>query len=117
IALTAVDAQILEDRQIISVKDVGGIVPGLLVEPVASTSNSARIVLRGVGQENSGILYDPAVGIYVDDVYQPRLNGVFFDFFDIERVEVLRGPQGTLYGRNTSGGAVKLVTRNPSLDR
>ncbi len=117
IALTAVDAQILEERQIISVKDVGGIVPGLLVEPVTSTSNSARIVLRGVGQENSGILYDPGIGVYVDDVYQPRLNGVFFDFFDIERVEVLRGPQGTLYGRNTSGGAIKLVTRTPRLDR
>jgi len=117
IALTAVDATLLEERQIVSVKDVGSIVPGLLVEPVTSTSNSARIVLRGVGQENSGILYDPAVGIYVDDVYQPRLNGVFFDFFDIERVEVLRGPQGTLYGRNTSGGAIKLVTRTPRLDR
>src|SRR5690606_12556838 len=117
IALTAVDATLLEERQIVSVKDVGSIVPGLLVEPVTSTSNSARIVLRGVGQENGGILYDPAVGIYVDDVYQPRLNGVFFDFFDIERVEVLRGPQGTLYGRNTSGGAIKLVTRTPRLDR
>jgi iron complex outermembrane receptor protein len=117
IALTAVDAQLLEERQIISVKDVGGIVPGLLVEPVTSTSNSARIVMRGVGQENSGILYDPGIGVYVDDVYQPRLNGVFFDFFDVERVEVLRGPQGTLYGRNTSGGAIKLVTRTPSLER
>ena len=117
IALTAVDAKLLEERQIISVKDVGGIVPGLLVEPVTSTSNSARIVLRGVGQENSGILYDPAIGVYVDDVYQPRLNGVFFDFFDVERVEVLRGPQGTLYGRNSSGGAIKLVTRTPRLDR
>jgi iron complex outermembrane receptor protein len=117
IAVTAVDARLLEERQVISVKDVGAIVPGLLVEPVTTTSNSARIVLRGVGQENSGILYDPAVGVYVDDVYQPRLNGMFFDFFDVERVEVLRGPQGTLYGRNTSGGAIKLVSRTPSLDR
>ena len=115
IAVTAMDTRLLEERQVVSVKEVGALVPGLLVEPAASTSNSARIVLRGAGQENSGILYDPAVGVYVDDVYQPRLNGAFFDFFDIERVEVLRGPQGTLYGRNTSGGAIKLVTRNPDL--
>lgn len=116
IAVTAADATVLEERQINDVKNMGSIVPGLVVQPASSSSNAARIVLRGVGQESGGILYDPGVGVYIDGVYQPRINGGFFDFFDIERLEVLRGPQGTLYGRNSSGGAIKIITRNPSLD-
>lgn len=116
IAITAASAEVLESRQIDGMAGIGSLVPGLNVQPVTSSNNAARITLRGVSQENGGILYDPGVAIYVDNVYQPRINGAFFDFFDIDRIEVLRGPQGTLYGRNSSGGAIKVVTRTPDLN-
>ncbi|MFV3073650.1 TonB-dependent receptor [Niveispirillum fermenti] len=116
IAVSAFSADMLDQRQVMNVSDLNSQIPGVLIQPAAGLSNIARIVLRGIGQENGGVLYDPAVGIYVDDVYQPRPQNQFFDFFDVERIEVLRGPQGTLYGRNTSGGALKIVTRKPSFD-
>lgn len=114
IAVSAFSANMLDERQVMNIADLNSQVPGILIQPAPGISNIARVVLRGIGQENGGVLYDPAVGIYVDNVYQPRPQNQFFDFFDIERVEVLRGPQGTLYGRNTSGGAMKIVTRRPS---
>jgi iron complex outermembrane recepter protein len=116
VAVTALSEEILADRKVTSVQDVGSQIPGIVITPSTGSSNSARIVLRGAGQEQGGINFDPAVGIYIDNVYQPRINGGFFDFYDIERLEVLRGPQGTLYGRNTSGGAIKLETRRPSFN-
>jgi iron complex outermembrane receptor protein len=114
VAVTALSPEILTERKVTSVQEVSSQIPGIVITPSTGSSNSARIVLRGAGQEQGGINFDPAVGIYIDGVYQPRINGAFFDFFDIERLEVLRGPQGTLYGRNTSGGAIKIETRRPS---
>jgi iron complex outermembrane receptor protein len=116
VAVTALSTEVLADRKVTSVQDVGAQIPGIVITPSTGSSNSARIVLRGAGQEQGGINFDPAVGVYIDNVYQPRINGSFFDFFDIERLEVLRGPQGTLYGRNTSGGAIKLESRRPSFE-
>jgi iron complex outermembrane recepter protein len=115
VAVTAISSEGLQERQITNVLQAATEIPGIVITPSTGSSSSARIVLRGAGQEQGGINFDPAVGIYIDGVYQPRINGAFFDFFDIERLEVLRGPQGTLYGRNTSGGALKIETRNPSL--
>ena len=92
-------------------------IPSIVMTPATGTSNAARIILRGAGQEQSGIQFDSAVGVYIDNVYQPRITGQFFDFFDVDQLEVLRGPQGTLYGRNTSGGAIKLTTRTPDLEK
>ena len=66
------------------------------------------------GQNDSLPFVEPGVGVYIDDVYVARTQAAFVELFDIERVEVLRGPQGTLYGRNSPGGAVKLITRQPS---
>ncbi len=90
-----------------------GAVPNLNVVQGRGSSNATNIYIRGVGQPDALQTFDPAVGFYVDDVYYSRIRGTQMEVFDIERVEVLRGPQGTLYGRNTIGGAVKIVTRRP----
>ncbi len=116
IAISAFTPQGLETRQITNVLQAAAAIPGVMITPTTGGSNSARIHMRGAGQENGGILYDPAVGVYIDNVYMPRINGQFFDLFDIDRLEVLRGPQGTLYGRNTNGGAIKIVTKRPSME-
>lgn len=114
VAVTAISPEALAERQISNVMYAATEIPGIVITPSTGSSSSARIVLRGAGQEQGGINFDPAVGIYIDNVYQPRINGAFFDFFDVERLEVLRGPQGTLYGRNTSGGALKIESKRPS---
>lgn len=114
VAITAVSAETLTNRQIGNVLQAAAEIPGTVIMPNINSSNNARIVMRGAGQENSGIHFDQAVGVYIDDVIQPRVNGAFFDFFDVGSIEVLRGPQGTLYGRNSSGGAIKIITRRPS---
>jgi iron complex outermembrane recepter protein len=114
VAITAVSAETLQNRQIGNVLQAAAEIPGTVIMPNINSSNNARIVMRGAGQENSGIHFDQAVGVYIDDVIQPRVNGAFFDFFDVSSIEVLRGPQGTLYGRNSSGGAIKIITRRPS---
>ena len=90
-----------------------GAVPNLNIVQGRGSSNATNIYIRGVGQPDALQTFDPAVGFYVDDVYYSRIRGTQMEMFDIERVEVLRGPQGTLYGRNTVGGAVKIVTRRP----
>src|SRR3546814_3235267 len=77
------------------------------------SANSVNVVIRGIGQPDALQTFDPGVGMYVDDVYYSRINGAMFSLFDIQQVEVLRGPQGTLYGKNSTGGAIKLTTKNP----
>ncbi|HVY82957.1 MAG TPA: TonB-dependent receptor [Steroidobacteraceae bacterium] len=116
VAVTAMSADALSDKQISNVWQAGAEIPGTVIMPNINSSNNARIVMRGAGQENSGINFDQGVGVYIDDVIQPRVNGAFFDFFDVSSVEVLRGPQGTLYGRNSSGGAIKIITKRPTFD-
>ncbi|MGN6498026.1 MAG: TonB-dependent receptor, partial [Tsuneonella sp.] len=77
------------------------------------SADSANIYIRGLGQPDALQTFDPAVGVYVDDVFLARIRGVLFNMYDVERVEVLRGPQGTLYGKNTLGGAINVITRQP----
>ena len=90
-----------------------GAVPNLNLVQGRGSSSSANIFIRGIGQPDALATFDPAVGVYVDDVYISRIRGALFDVYDVERIEVLRGPQGTLYGKNTNGGALKIVTRKP----
>lgn len=114
VSVTALTGATLEQRQVTNVLDVAVQVPNLSIDSVTGVGNAARVFLRGVGEDQSQFNADPAVGIYVDGVYYARTNGALFDFLDIERVEVLRGPQGTLYGRNTPGGAISVITKAPS---
>ena len=117
IALTALTAERLEQDVVLNLDRIGADVPNLYLARNFGTSSGALVFLRGVGEGDSIFTNDPPVGIYVDDVLLPRSTGALLDLLDVERIEVLRGPQGTLYGRNTSGGAVKLVSRRPTFDR
>jgi iron complex outermembrane recepter protein len=103
----------LELRGIAGVEDLGSNVPGLVIEPFPSSSTTLRVTIRGVGVNESQVTQDPAVGIYLDGVYLARSAGLALDLADIARMEVLRGPQGVLYGRNSTGGAINIVTRRP----
>jgi iron complex outermembrane recepter protein len=114
-AVTALGAAELEQRQIFNTTDLAVQVPGVVITAGTGTANSARIFFRGIGEDESRGAVDPAIGIYVDNVYLGRTVGSLFDMVDIEQVEVLRGPQGTLYGRNTNGGAIKFTSVRPQL--
>ena len=99
----------------LQVDDLGGlqrVVPNLALN--MGDAANAIIYVRGVGQRDSLSFADPGVGVYLDDVYLGRAQGAFMDVIDVERIEVLRGPQGTLYGRNTIGGAIKYVSARPT---
>lgn len=113
VAITAFDGRSLEVKQINNVQQASYGTPNLWMEKNTGTSSGARAAIRGVGEDESFFTSDTPVGIYVDDVYIPRQTGAQFDLYELERLEVLRGPQGTLYGRNTSAGALRLVTRQP----
>lgn len=114
-AITALSNEMLERQQVRSVAQLGELVPNFYIAPNTGTSSAAKIFMRGIGEAESFFTADPPVGMYIDDVYIARQTGAIFDLFDIERLEVLRGPQGTLYGRNSSAGAVKLVSKKPVL--
>ncbi|MBT1062752.1 TonB-dependent receptor [Bowmanella sp. Y26] len=112
IAITALSANELEKMQILDLGDLESHVPNLNLH-VGDASN-AVIYIRGVGQIDSISFNDPGVGVYLDDVYMGRVQGSFLDVVDPQQIEVLRGPQGTLYGRNTIGGAVKFTSAKPT---
>ncbi len=114
-SVTALNAAQLENRQIADANDLQAQIPGVVITTGTGTSSSARIFFRGVGEDESRGAIDPAVGIYIDNVYLGRTVGSLVDLLDIEQVEVLRGPQGTLYGRNTNGGAIKFTSVRPQL--
>ncbi|MBB3047035.1 iron complex outermembrane receptor protein [Litorivivens lipolytica] len=116
ISLTAFGAERLETDGINSLADIGSKVPSLTIEPFPINNTTLRIFIRGIGISDSQVTQDPPVGIYVDGVYVARATGTALDVAELERMEILRGPQGTLYGRNTTGGAVNLITKRPSVD-
>ncbi|MDA5195044.1 TonB-dependent receptor [Govanella unica] len=116
ISITAFTGQTLEQRNFRSLSDITWMTPNLIFDTgVGNTggSTNAQIFIRGIGQTDFLFSSDPGVGIYVDDVYFPRLVGSVLELLDFERVEVLRGPQGTLFGKNTIGGAINITSQRP----
>ena len=115
-SVSALSSLQIEQRQVGNVLDLQYQVPNISIATGTGTANSARIFLRGVGEDESRGAVDPAVAIYVDGIYMGRQLGSLFSVVDLERIEVLRGPQGTLYGRASNGGAIKLVSKRPNQD-
>ena len=113
IAITAFNAATIEARGISSALDVTQYVPNLVGLNNTGLGTANAYYLRGVGNTESIATFDPPIGTYIDDIYVSRQNANNFSFFDVERVEVLRGPQGTLFGRNTTGGAISVVMKEP----
>ena len=106
----------LERLQVHDVSELQYVAPNLVVAPNQSTAGSASIAMRGQVEQDTTPTVDPAVGLYLDGVYIARMTGANLDLVDLERVEVLRGPQGTLFGRNTIGGAINLVPNPPQAE-
>ena len=111
IAVTALSAATLEARNVQSLNDLAGNVPNLVIHDARGSNSTLTTYIRGVGQSDPTWGSDPGVGLYLDDVYIARPQGALLDVFDVQRIEVLRGPQGTLYGKNTIGGAIKYVSK------
>ncbi|WP_242106834.1 TonB-dependent receptor [Luteimonas aquatica] len=113
IMLTALPEQLLQDIGVTDIKDVQMLVPGL---HVSSTTNESQTTarIRGVGTNGDNAGLESAVGLVIDGVYRPRVGVGFGDLGEIERIEVLKGPQGTVFGKNTSAGVINVITRRPS---
>ncbi|BDU20724.1 TonB-dependent receptor [Dyella sp. GSA-30] len=112
IAVSAFTADSLYKQNVQNIGDLQGKVPSLQVYAARGSNTTLTAYIRGVGQADPTWGFDPGVGIYLDDVYLARPQGTLLDVFDVNRIEVLRGPQGSLYGKNTIGGAIKYVS-NP----
>jgi len=111
VAVTAVSGEVIERRGFAQVKDVAQLTPSLNTN--SDSTGRVFIAIRGIGTTLVGTV-QPGVGIFIDGIYQPNTAYLNNPLVDVQRVEVLRGPQGTLYGKNTLGGAINVVTRQPS---
>src|SRR6476646_10531147 len=111
IAISAISGAQLEKNGAIDITDVANSAPNVTLEVSRGTNSTLSAFIRGVGQQDPVAGFENGVGLYLDDVYLNRPQAAVLDIYDVERVEVLRGPQGTLYGRNTIGGAIKYVTK------
>ncbi|KFL36531.1 TonB-dependent receptor [Arenimonas donghaensis] len=111
VAVTAFTPETIDKLNIRDIGDLDAQVPNLTIYAARGSSSTVTAYIRGVGQSDPLWGVDPGVGIYLDDVYIARPQGALLDVFDVDRVEVLRGPQGTLYGKNTIGGAIKYISR------
>jgi iron complex outermembrane receptor protein len=116
IAVTAYSGEQLDRQGALDITDLAETTPNVTLEASRGTNSTLTAFIRGIGQQDPVAGFEQGVGIYLDDVYLNRPQAAVLDIYDVERIEVLRGPQGTLYGRNTVGGAVKYVTRRIPAD-
>jgi iron complex outermembrane receptor protein len=117
LAITAFTGENLEVRNLTDVTMLDTFSPNTIIQPLgAGWGSTAAAFIRGIGLGDNSLSFEPGVPIYVDDVYHGRPQGAIFDLLDLERVEVLRGPQGTLFGKNAIGGTIRLVSRKPEGD-
>jgi len=112
LTVTAITAETLESHDVTNLNDLNSFVPNFKISQDRATSSTINVYIRGVGQSDPLWGFDPGVGVYIDDVYMARPQAALLDILDVNRVEVLSGPQGTLYGKNTIAGAIKYVTRD-----
>ncbi|RZJ18502.1 MAG: TonB-dependent receptor [Brevundimonas sp.] len=116
VAVSAYSSEALEQKGAADITELTRSTPSLTLQPARGSNSTLISFIRGVGQQDPLWGFDPGVGLYVDDIYIARPQAAVLDIFDIERIEILRGPQGTLYGRNTIGGAIKYVTKRIDAD-
>ena len=116
VAITAYSGEQLDRRGALDITDVAKTTPDVTLKPSRGTNTTLTAFIRGVGQQDPVAGFEQGVGIYLDDVYLNRPQAAVLDIYDVDRIEILRGPQGTLYGRNTIGGAIKYVTRRIRTD-
>jgi iron complex outermembrane receptor protein len=117
VSVTAITGSMLKEKGVTTVNDLTETVPNLTISQSNMGASSLYFSMRGTVQNNPSTEYNPTVGLYVDGVYVKGILGANFDLEDLDRVEVLRGPQGTLYGRNTVGGTVNLINKKPTEER
>ncbi len=117
IAISVLSTKSLENKGLKDISQLGGFAPNVEITPTSSFSGSTQVLsayIRGIGQSDFAFNLDPGVGVYVDSVYYARTIGAVVGLLDLDHIEVLKGPQGTLFGRNTIGGAISVVTRDPA---
>jgi iron complex outermembrane receptor protein len=117
LAITVLDAQKLADTNVQGIADIAKITPGFFVQTSSADPTGVLLTIRGQSQQDSILTTDSPIGVYVDGVNYIRSSNLESALVDIERVEVLKGPQGTLYGKNTTGGAISITTRQPDLSQ
>ena len=116
VAVTAYSGEQLNRQGALDITDIADTTPNVTLEISRGTNSTLTAFIRGIGQQDPVAGFEQGVGLYLDDVYLNRPQAAVLNIFDVERIEVLRGPQGTLYGRNTIGGAIKYVTRQDPTD-
>ena len=112
LAVTALSAATIQTQDVTNLEDLNSFVPNMKIAADRATSSTINVYIRGVGQNDPLWGFDPGVGVYIDDVYLARPQTALLDVIDVQDLEILRGPQGTLYGKNTIAGAIKYVTRD-----
>lgn len=115
LAVTAISPQQLEAQRVINIQQISALAPSFTASQAQLASGSVVLRVRGIGTTSNNIGFESAVGIFIDGAYQSRPGVALSEFVDLERVEVLRGPQGTLFGRNTSAGALNITTARPDV--